>query len=93
MAQVLDDSPIRETMPAFDFFVVDRVGNLWVEEYRRPGETVPRWTVFNREGELLGTLSLPDRFVLDDVGNDYVLGRWSDEMDIEHVQLYGLIKP
>ena len=93
MAQVLDDSPIRETMPAFDFFVVDRVGNLWVEEYRRPGETVPRWTVFNREGELLGTLSLPDRFVIDDVGNDYVLGRWSDEMDIEHVRLYGLIKP
>ena len=93
MAQVLDDSPIRETMPAYRSILVDRVGNLWVEEYRRPGDTLPRWTVFNGEGELLGTLSLPDRFVVNDVGNDCVLGRWSDEMDIEHVRLYGLIKP
>jgi len=93
MAQVLDDSPIWETMPAFDSFIVDRVGNLWVEEYRRPGDTVPRWTVFNREGELLGTLSLPDRFVIDDVGNDFVLGVWRDEDDVEYVRLYELIKP
>lgn len=93
MVGILDDTPIRETMPAFDSVMVDRVGNLWVEEYRRPGDTLPRWTVFNRDGELLGTLSLPDGFVIYDVGDDYVLGKWSDEMDIEHVQLYGLIKP
>jgi hypothetical protein len=93
MAEVLDNSPIRETMPDYRSILVDRVGNLWVEEYRRPGDRQPRWTVFNGAGELLGTLSLPEGFVIYGVGDDYVLGRWSDEMDVEHVQLHGLIKP
>lgn len=35
----------------------------------------------------------PDRFDLYEVGDDYVLGRWRDAFDIEHVQLYDLIKP
>lgn len=92
MAEVLDNSPIRETMPAFDSLVVDRMGNLWVEEYNRPGDTVPRWTVFTSEGEMLGTVSLPDGFNLQDVGDDYVLGTWEDELEIEHVLMYGLVK-
>jgi hypothetical protein len=93
MAEVLDNSPIRETMPAFDSLIVDRMGNLWVEEYNRPNDTVPRWTVFTSEGEMLGTVSFPDRFDLQEVGDDYVLGAWEDELEIEHVLMYGLVKP
>ena len=93
MAEVLDNTPIRETMPAFDSLIVDRMGNLWVEEYNRPADTVPRWTVFTGEGEMLGTISLPDGFGIQDVGDDYVLGTWEDEMEVEHVIMYGLAKP
>jgi len=93
MVDVLDATPIRETMPAYDEVTVDRVGNLWVEEYRRPRETLRRWAVFDARGVWLGTLSVPDRFVILDVGDDYVLGRWTDDLEIEHVQMYELIKP
>ncbi len=92
MTDVLDATPIRETMPAYSNILSDRAGNLWVEEYRRPGDVVPRWTVFNAEGEMLGTLSVPERFVIQDAGDDYVLGRWTDDLEIEHVQMYELIK-
>jgi hypothetical protein len=93
MVDVLDATPIRETMPAYEGIVVDRMGSLWVEEYRRPGDTKRRWTVFDPEGVMLGTLTVPDRFVVHDVGDDYVLGEWTDELEIEHVQMYELIKP
>ena len=93
MVDVLDATPIRETMPAYDGVLVDRIGNLWVEEYRRPGDTVPRWTVFDTQGVMLGSLTVPDRFEILDVGDDYVLGKWADELEIERVQMYELIKP
>jgi hypothetical protein len=93
MTDVVESTPIRETMPAYRSILLDRAGNLWVEEYRRPSDSVPRWTVFSDEGEMLGTMSMPDSFELEDVGDDYVLGTWQDELEIEHVQMYELIKP
>ncbi len=92
MIDVLDATPIRETMPAYRGIMLDRIGNLWVEEYRRPGDTLARWTVFSAEGKMLATMSLPERFVIRDAGDDYILGTWRDELEVEHVQLYELIK-
>ena len=79
-------------MPAYDGVIVDRGGNLWVEAYRRPGDSVPRWTVFDAQGVMLGAVAVPDLFEIMDVGDDYVLGKWVDELDIEHVQMYELMK-
>ncbi len=90
---VFNSSPVPAAMPAYDAILVDRVENLWVEEYNRPGDSVQRWTVFNDAGEMLGTLSLPERFAISEVGDDYVLGVWEDELEIEHVRMYELIKP
>ncbi len=89
----LADMPFPETMPAYDDFLVDSEGNLWVDEYRRPGAEQPRWKVFDPNGELLGVVETPRRFNVYEIGADFVLGRWADELDIEHVQLYELIKP
>ena len=84
---------IPKTMPAFTTFVVDPERNLWVREYRRPGGDGERWTVFDSEGLMLGTLSAPLRFRFTDVGADYVLGIRTDDLGVEHVQLYRLEKP
>jgi hypothetical protein len=89
---VFNSSPVPATMPAYDAILVDITGNLWVEEYKRPADRVSSWTVFNAEAEMLGTLSLPDRFALSEVGDDYVLGVWRDELGIEHVRMYELVK-
>jgi hypothetical protein len=40
MVDVLDATPISETMPAHDGVIVDSIGNWWVEECRRPTETL-----------------------------------------------------
>ncbi|NIM49992.1 MAG: hypothetical protein GTN78_22450 [Gemmatimonadales bacterium] len=90
---VLNAMPMHRTMPAFSSVLVDDVGNIWVLEYSRPGDTTRRWTVFDSGGRLLGSLQPPRRFRILHLGDDFVLGKWWDELDVEHVQLYELIKP
>lgn len=91
--RIFDEIPLHKTMPAFSNLVVDSEGNIWIQEYRRPGDDEPRWTVFDPSGQMLGTLTLPAQFRVTEIGSDYVLGVWRDEFDVEHVQLYGLEKP
>ena len=98
--KMLGEMSFPETMPAFGrtgaperTVHVDAAGNLWVLEYNRPGDESRRWTVFAADGVLLGTLSVPETLDLLDIGDDYVLGKWQDELDVEHVLLYELIKP
>jgi hypothetical protein len=45
------------------------------------------------DGRWLGEITFPERFVLTDVGFDYVLGWWRDDLGVESVRLYDLIKP
>jgi hypothetical protein len=81
-------------MPAFGSIAVDVDGSLWVEDYRYDGdEQPPRWTVFDSEHRMLGTVDLPEGPEVHQIGSDFVLGVWRDEMDVEHVQLYGVLKP
>jgi len=91
--RLVADIPFPETMPLFSELRVDAEGNLWVEEYRRPGDRQPRWTIFDSTGQMLGTIEISERFTIFEIGKDYVLGRWTDNFDIEFVRLYGLIKP
>ena len=51
------------------------------------------WTVFDPAGRMLGELSTPPRFQVIQIGDDYVLGVWKDDLDVEHVRLYALAKP
>lgn len=90
--RMLADMPYHETMPAISGLEVDAAGNLWVNEYRRPGDEEPRWSVFDGEGRLLGEVRMPARFSVFEIGPDYVLGRWTDDFDVEHVRVYELIK-
>ncbi len=84
------DMPFPETMPAYERLIVDDEGSLWVEEYRRPTDEQPRWTVFDAEGVMLGEVETPPEFQVFQIGSDFVLGRWTDDLDVEHVQLYKL---
>ncbi len=93
LEHMLNEMPFPETMPAHAGILVDEAGNLWVGEYRRPGDDQPRWNVFDPEGHWLGTVDTPPRFAIDQIGDDFVLGRYRDELDVEYVRLYKLIKP
>lgn len=93
MERLFDRVPFPQTMPAYRDLQVDALGNLWVREYQQTTHGKPRWTVFGRDGEMLGVVETPARFTIYQIGPDFVLGRWTDELDIEHVRSYSLIKP
>jgi hypothetical protein len=46
------------------------------------------WHVYDSEGAFLGSVQMPDRFILHQVLEDGVVGIWFDEFDVEHVRKY-----
>ena len=90
----LEETTPPERFPAFSAIVVDPAGHLWVTAYRRPWEDVPpRWTIIDSQGRWLGELEGPAGFQLMEAGSDYLLGIEPDEMEVQRVVLYDLIKP
>jgi hypothetical protein len=85
--------PHAETKPAYSNIFVDDEGNLWVKEYGWSGNPNRRWTVFDRSHRVLAQVEMPDGFRVYQIGADFALGIWRDEFDVEHVRLYGLMKP
>ena len=84
------DMPLVEAFPAFARVLVDRLGYLWVEEYRLPGDADRLWTVFDPEGRALGFFEMPGSFAVQEIGEDYILGTREDELDIEYVESWPL---
>jgi hypothetical protein len=84
--------PAPETTPAHGAsMIVDDDGNLWVSEYALPTES-PSWAVFDAGGGFLGTVDTPANGFVTQIGADFVLGVWRDELDIQQVRMYRLIK-
>lgn len=92
LEQWLAEAPIPETMPAYGPLMVDAEGNLWVRQYLEPGGEPTHWRVFDAEGQLVALAVAPGGFLPLEMGSDYVLGRWRDEMDVEYVRMYTLHK-
>lgn len=89
----LEAMAFPETLPAYSEIRADPAGNLWVSDYRITPEEPGQWTVFSPEGRMLGTVATPERMRVLDIGQDYVLGAWADDLDVEHVRMYALEKP
>jgi hypothetical protein len=90
--QLYERMPWPDVMPAYGEFRIDAEDNLWVAEYLRPGDEQPRWTVFDPDGTMLGTVETPPGFQILQIGSDFMLGRWQDELGVEHVRMYELLK-
>ena len=84
------DVPLVETFPAFSTVIGDALGHLWVEDYQLPDEPIPAWTVFDSDGRVLGLMELPPDLTVFEIGEDYILGRVTDDLGIERVQLWPL---
>ena len=97
-----EDIPFPDTMMPYGSMQTDVVGNVWVEVYENAaartmamydrGSYSARWHVFDPDGAWLGVVEAPAGFRPTDIGADYMLGTWRDELEIEHVQMYELIK-
>lgn len=84
------DTP--DTRPAYGTVLADRSGNIWLAEYVRAPATPRRWTVLAADGRWLGEVKVPDRFTVLEIGDDWMLGVWRDELDVERVRLYSVAK-
>lgn len=88
--EMLEGMPYPETFPVFSMFMVDPTNHVWVRAYPKPGEEPPRWWVFDPDGRLLFTIATPPDVRIAEIGRDYLLGIVTDELDVEHVVVYGL---
>ncbi len=90
--RMLERVPFPDSMPAYDALEVDEAGNLWVRDYVPEWEAETRWIVFDPDGAVLGTLRAPRSLEVHQIGDDFVLGTLTDELDVEHLRLYRLEK-
>jgi hypothetical protein len=91
--RTMAELPWAETVPAFSTLATDSEGNLWVGAYEVSQSFAPtQWMVFNDEGEWVTEVVVPARFRLLDIGSDYLLGVWTDDVDVEHVRMHRLMK-
>jgi hypothetical protein len=81
--------------PAYGDLVVDGTGAVWLQDFASenvaPAET--GWEIFDAEGTWLGRVAIPGRFVIHQIGADWVLGVASDDAGVERVQLRSLRRP
>jgi hypothetical protein len=94
--------PPPARVPAHTGMVVDRQGNVWLQEFespiRRPAHA-QRWFVFDTAGVLRHSLRIrailaQERFTnwTGEIGDDYVLGYWRDADQVETVRFFPLRK-
>lgn len=84
--------PHRPTMPAFDRIVEDSGENVWVRHYHFPADAPQRWSVFSPAGELVAEVETPAGLQIQQIGPDWILGIATDEMDVDFVQMYALVR-
>ena len=84
--------PVSDHLPAFASMMADALDHLWVEEYEAPGDEVPGviWCVFDPDGKVLGFVETPEGLLIYEIGEDYIVGRVRDEMDVEFIQVWPL---
>jgi hypothetical protein len=85
-------APNRKTLPSYSELRVDQEGNLWVREAALPDEQ-SRWTVFDSRGQMLGSVLTPSGLIITEIGTDFIIGIWRNDLEVEYVRIYDLAKP
>ena len=85
--------PYPDVKPVFNDLATDPSGRIWVRAWSPAGAERDKWTIFAPDGKIIAGLEVPLGLEFLDVGEDYVLALWKDEVDLEYVRLYRLEKP
>jgi len=87
-----DSMPVAERFPVFSSVIADALNHLWIGEYEVPGEEREGvlWTVVDPGGRVLGFVETPERLEIYEIGDDFILGRVRDELDVEYIQVWPL---
>lgn len=83
--------PVSDEFPTLGDLMPTTGGGVWVQEFRRPGRDGPlAWKIFDAEGVLVGTVRIPAEMRILEIGHDHLVAVERDELDVEHVRVYGL---
>ncbi len=88
--RVYEQMDLPDYWPSFQGIRVDPLGWTWVELYRPPQEPTASWMAFDPDGVARGTVAFPPDLEVHQIGADHVLGRWQDELRVEHVRRHRL---
>ena len=88
----LDGWPRDQTIPATKVIRLDDSGNLWMQEFQADAAAPSSWLVFAPSGQRIAAASMPARFRPTHIGDDFVMGVWRDDLDVEYVQLRGIMR-
>jgi hypothetical protein len=93
LERALADVHFPPTLPPFSQILVDSDDHLWVRDYRLPGSEGPEvWSVFDPEGRLLGDVETPEGLRVEQIGGEFILGIWTDDLDVPSVRMYELTR-
>ena len=90
--------PYPSHLPAFDRLHADPEGNVWARQQRFgaedgiAGATTHEFFVFGADGRFFGVIELPGSLEVYQIGTDFLLGKVSDELDVDRVHLYQIDK-
>ena len=90
LIELYGELTLPEIKPVFSRLLVDDEGWLWAELYRSEDTAPVRWLVFDPNGEGVGSVDLPPDLDVRQIGRDFVLGVWEDELRVEYVRRHAL---
>ena len=86
----LDHPEVPESVPAYRFVVGGTDGSTWA--YRNaPIPANQPWDVFLPDGSFAGSVTVPNGFLITAATEDAVIGFWTDDLGVHHVQRYRII--
>ena len=72
---------------------VDPEGNIWAGERRYgAGRDLTDFFVFAKDGRYLGIVEVPAKLSVLQVGSDFILAQFIDDLDVQYVHLYRIGK-
>jgi hypothetical protein len=83
-------SPRPRVRPTYDRILVDDQARLWLRAWPGADDGPRRWWVFQREGDLLGSVDVPAGVTLMAVSDDQAWGVLRDEFDVQYVVRHGV---
>jgi hypothetical protein len=90
--RALEKMPPVDSTTGFRVVRIDEAGYLWVEDQVPDPRMRRPWLIYDPTARLVGRAATPGAFEPQQIGPDFILGRWRDGTGIEHVQLYDLIR-
>ena len=84
--------PLPEAKPAYARILAGSEGTIWVQQSGKWPDHAEKWWVFDASGRWLGVVEMPAKLRILAVDDEFVIGVFRDEFDIENIRLHRLVK-